>query len=74
MSKNRHTKVTHESDRAQVARQVNGRADFERKLRAVIGPDVMTHINEAKERRRIRLEQKRLHKTMRSDATGTDES
>jgi hypothetical protein len=53
---------------------VNGRADFERKLRAVIGPDVMTHINEAKERRRIRLEQKRLHKTMRSDATGTDES
>jgi len=74
MSCSHYTKVAHESDLARVDRQGNGSADLERKLRATIGPNVTTYINEAKERRGIRREQKRLHKARRSDATGTDQA
>jgi hypothetical protein len=63
MPRNRYTKAARKKQRAQIARQEQELAAIERRLRRqdAESPEVPP-INEEKERRSARLEQKRRHK------------
>jgi hypothetical protein len=66
MSRSRYTKIIHEEQRVLLARQEKALADLARELRRTASESAEAPVaDDGKERRRSRLESRRLHKPKR---------
>lgn len=71
MSRSRYTKIIHKEQRALLASQEKALTVLARELhRTAIGPAALPVTNDGKERRRTRLETRRLHKPKRNNVVG----
>jgi hypothetical protein len=68
MPRNRYTKIVHKEVRARIAAQEKELAEIARRLRTENAPVTAGTGDDLKERRRLRLEQKKLHEPTRNAA------
>ncbi|RSM82560.1 hypothetical protein DMH04_25550 [Kibdelosporangium aridum] len=69
MPRNRYTKFVHQAERARVTQQEARLSAFARELRNICAQDTATPAaDSAKQQRRDRIEQKRLHRLRKADA------